>query len=90
MAKQVSRKNSWCKTSLGIEEGHINSCCMKGEDSNQQQQQTMQGQAQREMECPNVVVVTSLATTSTNHVVVATHVEVGLAKPNERSYLTHF
>ncbi len=50
----------------------------------------MQGQAQREMECPNVVVVTSLATTSTNHVVVATHVEVGLAKPNERSYLTHF
>ncbi len=90
MAEQVSRKNLWCKTSLGIEEGHINSCCMKGEDFNQQQQQTMQGQAQQEMECPSVVVVTSLATTFTNHVVVATHVEVGLAKPSEKSYLTHF
>jgi len=50
----------------------------------------MQGQAQQKMECPSVVVVTSLATTFTNHVVVATHVEVGLAKPSEKSYLTHF
>jgi hypothetical protein len=50
----------------------------------------MQGQAQREMECPSVVVVTSLATTFTNHEVIATHVEVGLAKLSERSYLTHF
>jgi hypothetical protein len=50
----------------------------------------MQGQAQWEMECLHVVVATRATTTSTNHVVVATWVEVGLAKPNERSYLIHF
>ncbi len=63
---------------------------MKGEDSNQQWQQIMQGQAQWEMEGPNVVVAIRAATTSTNHVVVVTQVEIGLAKPSERSYLTHF
>lgn len=36
MAKQVFEKNSWCKTSLGIKEGHINRWCMKGEDYDQQ------------------------------------------------------
>jgi hypothetical protein len=50
----------------------------------------MQGQAQWEMEGPNVVVAIRAATTSTNHVVVVTQVEIGLAKPSERSYLTHF
>jgi hypothetical protein len=36
MAEQVSKKNSWCKTSLGIKKGHRNRCCMKGENSDQQ------------------------------------------------------
>lgn len=45
----------------------------------------MQGQAQWEMECLSVVVATRVATTSTNHVVIGTQVEIGLAKPSERS-----
>jgi hypothetical protein len=49
----------------------------------------MQGQAQWEMECPSLIVTTRSATTFTNHVVIATQVEIGLAKPSERSYLTH-
>lgn len=49
----------------------------------------MQGQAQWEMECPSVIVATRATTTFINHVVVATRVEIGLAKPSERSYLIH-
>ncbi len=45
-------------------------------------------QTQWEMECPSVIVVTKGAITFTNHVIVATRGEIGLAKPSE-SYLTH-
>jgi hypothetical protein len=40
------------------------------------------------MECPSVIVATRAATTSTNHVIIATRGEIGLAKPNE-NYLTY-